>query len=107
MAFAGGGTGEYPSAVPRWLVVSGPRAFRDGDHLNVEYGWAYEIERDRERRQIAVYVGPGITVDNVPDECIRAIRTDGRSTVEAVLGRDDPPRYIELTANGTREREAA
>ena len=80
--------------------------FLDGDHLDVEYGWAYELERDRERRQISVYVTPGTTVANVPEECVRAIRTDGRSAVEAVLDRDRPPRYIVLTSEGLRDRDA-
>lgn len=90
--------------MPRWLRVSGPRAFLDSaDVADFEYGWAYEIERERERRPIGVYITSGLTVRNVPEECVRAIRTDGRSAIEAVLDRDQPPRYIELAQDGVRE----
>ena len=89
----------------RWIVVSGPRGIAELADVDLAYGWAYDIERDNERRTVTVYLAGGLTVASVPEECRRAIHTDGRSAVEAVLDRARPPRYIALTSGGITERD--
>jgi hypothetical protein len=90
----------------RWTIVRGPREYEPTADAKV--GWAYDIQRgDIERRRVSVEVAGTVAVvsrEGVPDDVKRALRTKGRSAVESVLDRDEPPHRLLLTTTGIREK---
>lgn len=88
-----------------WKIDAGPRRYDSRGTADIDVGWAYDIERNGERRTISVEVAGGRSgSDELPDDARRAIRTSGRSAVESVLGEDDPPRYLLVGSLGVRPR---
>lgn len=89
-----------------WKTIGGPREFRKTpDARDIDVGWAWDIERpDGERRLIRVYVAGGRAgMPGLPAEARRAISTRGRSAVESVLEREEPPAGFVVTSDGLRE----
>jgi len=95
------------STVVRWTIVRGPREYKP--IADAAVGWAYDLQRDEiERRRVSVEVAGTLAAaskDGVPDEVRRALRTKGRSAVESVLDRDEPPLRLLLTTAGIREQK--
>lgn len=70
-------------------------------------GWRWQIERNQnEHRRLLVEVsGTAMAVDpaTLPPDVRAARDTEGRSAVEAILNRDDPPGRIGFTTDGRQE----
>jgi hypothetical protein len=83
-----------------WRIVGGPAETNDprspgGDVV----GWTWKIEREGVTREVTVLISrTAYGATGLPSEHLaRARDTRGRNYVEAVLDRDDPPRF--RTAN--------
>jgi hypothetical protein len=89
-----------------WSVLSGPREFRSTNRgHDMDIGWRYELARGGESRTISVIVARGrLDSPSLPDECVEAVDTKGRSAVETVLRREYPPEIILVTTAGLREQ---
>jgi bacterioferritin-associated ferredoxin len=89
-----------------WKVVSGPREFRSTSRgHDMDIGWRYDVDKDGYGKSISVIVAGGrLGSPSLPEECLQAIRTKGRSAVNAVLERDHPPEIILVTTAGLREQ---
>jgi hypothetical protein len=88
-----------------WTIYSGPRRFDALGDFDMDLGWAYTLDHDGKHRTVRVIVTDGRTRSrDVPTEVRRAIRTKGRSAVDAVLHRDLPPRYLIVGSAGIAER---
>ena len=91
----------------RWTIVRGPREYEP--IADAAVGWAYDIRREGiERRRVMVEVAGTLAAaskDGIPVEVKRALRTKGRSAVESVLDREEPPFRLLLTAAGIREQK--
>lgn len=87
-----------------WRIVGGPREFNATEQAHdIDVGWAYDIERGSERRTIRTAVAGGrLGSSELPDEARRAVRSSGRSAVEAVLADDDPPAMLMIGTGGVR-----
>ena len=56
--------------------------------------WTWVIERDGERRSITIAMSRTLfAAGDISDDAARARDTKGRNYVEAVLEKDDPPRF--------------
>jgi hypothetical protein len=87
--------------VPRWKIISGSRAFYEFPGRSVEIGWARDVQRGDVQRTINVCVTKEADqADELPDEARRAIRTHGRTAVNAVLTDEDVPYIIDVTTEG-------
>jgi hypothetical protein len=72
----------------------------------MDVGWAYDLDRDGGTRTVSVVVAGGrLNAGDLPEESKRAISTTGRSAVDAILDREELPRYIVVTSSGLREEE--
>lgn len=90
-----------------WTIVGGPRDFENLGRLDIDAGWAYDLEREGDRRTVSVIVAAGRSGSvDLPEECGEAIRTSGRSAIDRVLDLDTPPRYLIITTAGITERHA-
>lgn len=91
----------------RWTIVRGPREYEP--IADAAVGWAYDLQREEiERRRVSIEVAGTLAAaskDGVPNEVRRALRTKGRSAVESVLDRDEPPLRLLLTTAGIREQK--
>ena len=70
-------------------------------------GWIWEIERDGETRRLMVEIMRTALVGDeqaLPITTAAAIKTEGRSEVEAVLDQVTPPRVIVCGLEGCRAR---
>jgi hypothetical protein len=94
-----------------WKIVSGPRAYEteEGSDRDAGRGWTYDIERDGGRRQISVEVAETIDAGNATslDDAQRALSTQGRSAVEAVLEQVDPSPRLMVTSHGVLAADEA
>ncbi len=67
-------------------------------------GRVYVLVRDGQRHSIEVFVTSQALSLTEPsryrDAVLLAVDSDGRSEVQRVLGREHPPRRIELTSDG-------
>jgi hypothetical protein len=69
-------------------------------------GWLWEIRKEGEepRRVLVEITGSARAVHEngapLPSDTQEAIRTEGRSAVEEVVGLPDPPRVIQCGTNG-------
>lgn len=80
-----------------WTIRSGPEPgpWREKDAV----GWRWEIERGEETRRLLVEVAGSAMASGdagLPEETVAAKATQGRSAVEGVLDRQDPPGVITL-----------
>lgn len=88
-----------------WRITDGPdpasRASVDAT------GWRWQIERaEGENRRLLIEVsGSAMAVDprTLPDDARNARETEGRSAVEGILERDDPPGRISFSTHGREE----
>jgi hypothetical protein len=87
-----------------WVIASGPREFGDLQGFDMDVAWSYDLERDGYRRPVSVVLGRGCLGADLPDDAYRAVVTQGRSAVEAVCERDEPPRYLLVSRDGVAER---
>jgi hypothetical protein len=86
-----------------WVIVSGPREYPAyGVDPDTVRGWAYDVERGEQRRTVKVELS-ALAVDesSVTDEGLhQAIRTQGRSAVEAFLDLDLVPARLVISTHG-------
>jgi len=88
-----------------WRVVSGPeKGPWEGKDV---VGWVYDLEADdgRAKRVLVEVSGPAMASDDeaLPSGTVNAKRTQGRSAVEAVSERQDPPSRITCGTDGCQE----
>ncbi len=85
-----------------WRIVSGSRSFHQFPGRDVSIGWARDLERDGVQRTVNVCVATGADeAPDLPDECRAAIRSHGRTVINAILDEEgDPPRIIDVTTTG-------
>lgn len=92
-----------------WKIVGGPREFdRTEDGADIDVGWAWDIEpaEGGERRTVRVLVAGGRAGSSeLPEECRRAVQTQGRSALQDVLDREDPPGRLMVSTGGIAERD--
>src|SRR5438874_2384433 len=89
-----------------WHIDRGPTEFDQLRSFDMDVGWAYYIVRGAEERTVSVIVAGGrLNSEELPEDSREAIRTKGRSAVEAVLSLDEPPRYLAVTSTGIEERD--
>ena len=85
----------------RWKIISGARPFYTFAEREVAVGWARDLEKDDIQRTVNVCVSrEADQASDLPDECRRAIRTHGRSVINAILTEDDLPRIVDVTLTG-------
>jgi hypothetical protein len=90
--------------VAAWEIVTGSRELEGPEGGDTQLGWAFELERDGERRPITVDRGLALADKrNTPDDVRRALTTRGSSAVVAVLDRERPPRRLVLHMRGIDE----
>lgn len=91
-----------------WDRISGPRDTDDTGSYDVSRGWRYTIRRNNEERTVDVLVARAhFDMGLLPADAKAAFETRGRSAVDAVLGQDDPPRYLVVTIFGACEDRAS
>jgi len=89
----------------KWRRVGGSHEFDQLESFDMDVGWGWTVERGGERRTISVIVAGGRRGSReLPEESRRAIETRGRTAIESVLDREDPPRYIIVSLSGLSER---
>ena len=85
----------------RWKIISGARVFYDFPGRSVEIGWARDVQQGDDQRTINVCVTKEADeATELPQESRDAIRSHGRSAVNAVLTDDDVPLIIDVTPTG-------
>jgi len=89
-----------------WRIVEGPREYKQtSEGADIDVGWVWEIDRAGERRTIRVEVAGGrLHSAHLPHDSQQAIRTQGRSAVEALLREPDPPTRVLVTSSGNFTR---
>lgn len=85
-----------------WRIAAGPREYtQTPEGADIDVGWAWDIEREGERRTIRVEVAGGrLGMGDLPDESQDAIRTRGESAVRLFLDESDPPARALVTSSG-------
>jgi hypothetical protein len=87
--------------VARWKIISGARAFYSFPGRSVEIGWARDVQRGDIQRTINVCVAKEAELaTELPPESRSAIRSHGRSAVNAVLTDEEVPFVIDVTVSG-------
>jgi len=87
-----------------WRIVGGPRNIEGSiDGIDMSHGWAWDVARVGVWRTVRVCV-TGSTTANWPTQCAEALETQGRSVVEQLLHREDPPLTVGITADGIVEK---
>jgi hypothetical protein len=93
--------------VPRWEIISGPREYKPGGvGGSSDLGWAYVIEHGNHRVTVRVDRAAALSEPSkaTTEVVRRAIDTNGRSAVEAILDRRTPPRRLLIGTGGVTER---
>ena len=75
------------------------------DEPGAVVGWSWEIKRagnEPRRVRVEVHVRSGSRVTDLPEVAKHAIRSRGATAVDAVLGNDDPPERIVVSAHGVQ-----
>lgn len=90
-----------------WRIVGGPEAHtRAGVDAS---GWIWDLEREDggRRRPMIEVSGTALASSgaSLAPDTAEAIRTEGRSEIERLLGDDDPPRVILCTTVGCSPRD--
>jgi hypothetical protein len=87
--------------VARWKIISGARVFYDFPGRSVEIGWARDLQKGDDQRTVNVCVSKEAEeATELPQESRDAIRSHGRSAVNAILTEDDVPLIIDVTPTG-------
>ena len=85
----------------RWKIISGARVFSEFPGRSVEIGWARDVQKVDDQRTINVCVTKEAEeASELPQESKDAIRSHGRSAVNAVLTDEDVPLIIDVTPSG-------
>lgn len=83
-----------------WSINNGPAP---GPHENRDArSWRWEIERDGVTRRLLIEVTGPAELDPRP-EVQQVIESQGRTAVESVIDRGDPPGRITFTQEGRLE----
>jgi hypothetical protein len=91
-----------------WGIARGPREFDRLEGFDMDVGWAYYLERGEDERTVSVIAAAGtLRANDLPLEAQRAIETRGRTAVEAVLGEDEPARYLVVSSTGVGPSKTA
>ena len=82
----------------RWKKESGPRPFSAED---IAAGWTYRLRRDATVRDVHVELThTAALAAHLPEDCRRAIRSNGWSAVVPYLVNDEPPLRIVISTAG-------
>jgi hypothetical protein len=97
-------------AVQKWAIsLGGCKRFDTQALRGIDVGWSrwlVDVDRPDRRKRITVFVREGcLDVPGLPPECQHTIETEGISAIRISLGRDVPPRYITVTADGLYEED--
>jgi hypothetical protein len=91
----------YDFGMPKWKIVSGARAFHQFPDRELSAGWARDLLRRGEMRTVNVCVARDTEdATDLPEECRAAIKSHGRSVVNAILDEEIPPRIVDVTTTG-------
>jgi hypothetical protein len=93
---------ELPGPTEAWRMVDGPREYtQTGDGADIDIGWAWQIERGGENREIRVEVAGGrLGSRELPPESQEAISTHGQSAITPLLHQPEPPTRVLVTSSG-------
>jgi hypothetical protein len=81
-----------------WTVRSTPEEIDRGLEAR---SWKWRIERNEDVRTVWVHVtNTALNSTQIPDTTRKAIETQGRSEIDAILDQDDPPAEITCTTAG-------
>ena len=105
-ALPGGTAVPYDApAMARWKLISGARPFYSFPGRKVAVGWARDLERGDTQVTVSVCVTPeAADADTLPPESRDAIRSHGRSVINALLTEETLPAVVVVTPTGL-ERE--
>lgn len=88
--------------MPRWKIISGARPFYElPGRERVAVGWARDLERGETQFTVNVVVTPEAqdAAELAPD-ARDAIRSHGRSVINALLGEQALPYIVDVTPTG-------
>lgn len=85
-----------------WQIVGGPREYTStSDGADIDVGWAWDIEREDQSRLVRVEVAGGrLNSVDLPSESQEAVRTRGRTALQPLLDRAEPPSRVLITSSG-------
>lgn len=85
-----------------WRITGGPREYTStSDGADIDVGWAWDIKREDESRVVRVDVAGGrLHSTDLSSESQDAVRTRGRTALEPMLDRIEPPTRILITSAG-------
>ena len=89
--------------VSRWMIVGGPvEDLYPAGGLDA-VTWTWEIERAGHRRKVTIVMSRTLygATAHPSDDAALAGETKGRNYLEAILDRDEPPRYREANSTHT------
>jgi hypothetical protein len=91
----------------RWEKHSGPRRYPDGpDGEDIATGWTYTLMRGADTRDVHVELAATAAMTtHLPEECQRAIQTEGWSAIVPHLSDEQPPKCIVISTAGVAPRE--
>lgn len=85
-----------------WRTVGGPREYtQTPDGADIDVGWAWDIQREDQRRVVRIEVAGGrLNSVDLSHESQEAIRTNGRTALQPLLDRIEPPSRVLITSGG-------
>jgi hypothetical protein len=87
--------------VPRWKIVSGARPFYSFPGRSVGIGWARDLQRGDTQVTVNVCVlADAYEADGLPQESRDAIKSHGRSVINALLSEETLPTLVEVSTSG-------
>lgn len=95
--------------MPTWKIISGARPFYElPSRERVAVGWARDLERGETQFTVNVVVThEAQAAAELPPEARDAIRSHGRSVIDALLTEETLPYIVEVTPGGlVRDYEA-
>jgi hypothetical protein len=87
--------------VARWKIISGARPFYEFPGRVVGMGWARDLQRgDTQVTVNVVVLRDASEASDLPPESRDAIKSHGRSVINALLGEDTLPTIVEVRTTG-------
>lgn len=88
--------------MPRWKLISGARPFYElPNREGVAIGWARDLQRGETQFTVNVVVSQEAQeAADLPPEAREAIRSHGRSVINALLGEETLPYIVDVTPGG-------
>jgi hypothetical protein len=93
---------EPPAIGRRWQIAAGPREYTGTPGgVDIDIGWAWDIERDGQRRTVRVEVAGGrLTAQDLSREARDTITTKGESAIRPLLLHAEPAARVLVTSDG-------